>query len=236
MWPVRPFNPRCGNVRDGRAAEGIAPRLATLKAAGRLIPRSAPEKTYGLIRDIPIPPEKRGTPLAKCGTPPPKCPIGTPKPTPPPRPPPPKCPPPEPPPPPARPPLKPPPPHPPPPPPWPAAHVVGLSPSRVSPITLSIAFVFIFLRSRGPHVVAIARPRDFAVPLWSECSTHNERLEYGDRRCEAARAHDFFATCDGGKSTGAEARSATVTTAVPRRRQIPDRSRKLCLPRSNRID
>src|SRR6059058_3769537 len=147
MWSVRPFNPCCGNVRDGRAAEGIVPRLrATLEAAARLILRFCPEKTCGLVRDIPIPREKRGPPSEKRGTPPPKRPAGRPKPTPPPRPPPPKWPA-----------AKP----PPPPPPCPAAHVVGLSASRVRPIILTILFVFISLRSREPHVAAIARPRDF---------------------------------------------------------------------------
>src|SRR4029077_20813545 len=73
MWSVRPFNPRCGDVGDGRVAEGIVPRLrAMLEGAARLIPRFCAEKTCGLVRDIPIPPEKRGPPPEKCGTPPPK--------------------------------------------------------------------------------------------------------------------------------------------------------------------
>jgi hypothetical protein len=42
--------------------------------------------------------------------------------------------------------------------------------SRVRPIMLSILFVFILVRSPEPHVGAIARLRDFAVSLWSECS------------------------------------------------------------------
>src|SRR5438874_7616239 len=181
MWSVRPFNPCCGNVRDGRAAEGIVPRLrATLEAAARLILRFCPEKTCCLVRDIPIPREKRGPPSEKRGTPPPKRPAGRPKPTPPPRPPPPKWPPPKPPPP----PRPPPPPNPPPPPPCPAAHVVGLIASRVRPIILTILFLFISLRSREPHVAAIARPRDFVMPLWSECSTHDERSKHGDRKCQ----------------------------------------------------
>src|SRR5207249_9929264 len=99
----------------------------------------------------------RGPPSEKRGTPPPKRPAGRPKPTPPPRPPPPKWPPPKPPPP----PRPPPPPNPPPPPPCPAAHVVGLSASRVRPIILSILFVFILIRSRGPHVGAIAASARF---------------------------------------------------------------------------
>jgi hypothetical protein len=41
--------------------------------------------------------------------------------------------------------------------------VVGLSASRVSPIMLTILFVFILVRSPEPHVGAIARPRDFVM-------------------------------------------------------------------------
>jgi hypothetical protein len=152
------------------------PRLRAMLEAGRLILRFCPEKTCGLVRDIPIPGEKRGPLPEKRGTPPPKRPAGRPKPTPPPRPPPPKWPPP--------PPRPPPPPNPPPPPPWPAAHVVGLSASRVRPIMLSILFVFILVRSPEPHVGAIARQRDFAVSLWSECSAHDERPKHGDRKCQ----------------------------------------------------
>jgi hypothetical protein len=40
---------------------------------------------------------------------------------------------------------------------------------------LSILFVFILVRSPEPYVGAIARLRDFAVSLWSECSAHDER-------------------------------------------------------------
>jgi hypothetical protein len=49
---------------------------------------------------------------------------------------------------------------------------------------LNILFVFILVRSPEPYVGAIARPRDFAVPLWSECSAHDERPKHGERKCQ----------------------------------------------------
>jgi len=49
---------------------------------------------------------------------------------------------------------------------------------------LTIVFVFILLRSRQPHVVAIARPQDFVMPLWGECSAHEERPKHADRKCQ----------------------------------------------------
>jgi hypothetical protein len=148
--------------------------------AGRLIPRFCPEKTCGLVRDMAIPREKRGPLPEKRGAPPPKRPARRPKPTPPPRPPPPKWPPPKPPPP----PRPPPPPNPPPPPPRASAPVGRLRASRVRPIMLSILFVFILVRSPEPHVAAIARLRDFAVSLWSECSAHDERQKNDERKCQ----------------------------------------------------
>jgi hypothetical protein len=54
----------------------------------------------------------------------------------------------------------------------------------VEPIMLSILFVFILVRSRQPHFGAIARPRDSAVPLWSDSSAHDEGPRHGDRRCQ----------------------------------------------------
>jgi hypothetical protein len=56
--------------------------------------------------------------------------------------------------------------------------------SRVRPIMLSILFVFILVRSREPHVGATACPRDFAVPLWSERSAHDERPKHDERKCQ----------------------------------------------------
>jgi hypothetical protein len=49
---------------------------------------------------------------------------------------------------------------------------------------LTIVFVFILLRSRQPHVVAIARPQDFVMPLWGECSAHEEGPKHADRKCQ----------------------------------------------------
>ena len=61
----------------------------------------------------------------------------------------------------------------------------------MKPIILSILFVFILVRSREPHVGAIARPRDFAVSLWSECSAHDERPIHGERKeqCQEQSKH-----------------------------------------------
>src|SRR6266700_3846259 len=130
MRSVRPFtfNPRCETVRNGRADDGIAPRLrATFESAGRLfVARLGPEKTCGLIGAIPVlpakcrlPPEKRAPPKP---TPPPRKPR--PPPTGPARPPPPPT---------WPPPLKPPPPKPPPPPPWGSAHAARVRATDVMP-------------------------------------------------------------------------------------------------------
>ena len=40
---------------------------------------------------------------------------------------------------------------------------------------LTILFVCIFYARASRMSLPIVRPRDFAVPLWSECSTHDER-------------------------------------------------------------
>src|SRR6266480_262406 len=147
MWSMRPFNPRCGTVCDGRAGEGIALRLCAMLGVTERLGRPS---LAGCLNDGLPNEENRDPAPAKFGTPPEKC--APPKPTAPPRlpTPPPTCPaakaPPRKPPP-WNPPPKPPPPWkpPPPPPPFPAACIAGLSATQVMPTSkLIICFVFMF--------------------------------------------------------------------------------------------
>src|SRR5437588_4184160 len=80
MWSIRPFNPRCDTVCDGRVAEGIAlPLCAMLGVTDRLGRASlAGCLNEGLPNE-----ENRDPAPAKLGTPPEK--WDPPKPTPPPR-------------------------------------------------------------------------------------------------------------------------------------------------------
>src|SRR4029077_20533345 len=98
MWSVRPFNPRCGNVCDGRAVEGFVPRLFGRLSAAVVRPEVFPVRLGGtFVRPrVGRPPELCRTSgrdgpnewtfvprVAMCGTPPEE--RGMPKPTPPPR-------------------------------------------------------------------------------------------------------------------------------------------------------
>src|SRR5438477_4520174 len=80
MWFVRPFNPRCGAVCDGRAAEGSTLRLCAMLGVTDRLGRCS---LAGCLNEGLPNEENRDPAPAKFGTPPEKC--DPPKPTPPPR-------------------------------------------------------------------------------------------------------------------------------------------------------
>src|SRR5437870_10465881 len=150
MWSIRPFNPRCGTVCDGRAGEGIALRLCAMLGVTDRLGRPS---LAGCLNDGLPNEENRDPAPAKFGTPPEKC--APPKPTPPPRlpTPPPTCPPLK------LPPRKPPPPWKPPPTPAGPAHVMGLSAREAMPTSkLIIRFIFMCSHSVQLSFVTMARP------------------------------------------------------------------------------
>src|SRR5437764_15157291 len=80
MWSMRPFNPRCGTVCDGRTAEGVALLLCAMLGVTDRLGRPS---LAGCLNEG-LPNEENRDPVpAKLGTPPEK--RDPPKPTPPPR-------------------------------------------------------------------------------------------------------------------------------------------------------